>query len=95
MLSKCFASIPIKHNMYAVYNTLLADPIFVSSDEYAEILSGEVSQKFNEILVKKGVFVSDVQEDIHRINYVRSKSQSRIGTNNFVILIILSGTSVL
>lgn len=88
MLSKCFASIPIKHNMYAVYNTLLADPIFVSSDEYAEILSGEVSQKFNEILVKKGVFVSDVQEDIHRINYVRSKSQSRIGTNNFVILIM-------
>lgn len=89
MLSSCFASIEVSDGLYAVYNTLIGDPVYVSADEYSKLINANPFSKVeNDILIRKGIYVLNKQVDLCRINYIRKKVRRKAQTINFVMLMM-------
>lgn len=88
MLSSCAVSIKLDNDVYAVYNSLIGDPIFMSSEEYSKVLASQDFPEMDSILTRKGIYVSDEHDDIRRIDFVRNKLQSKAQTINFVMLMM-------
>lgn len=88
MLSSCVTSIKVDDDVYAVYNSLVGDPVYVSSEEYAQLIAAQSFPEMDEVLIKKGIYVLDRQADLRLVNFVRNKVQSKAGTINFVIMMM-------
>ena len=68
MLSKYFHSVKISDDVYALYNGLVFEPVFVDQKSKADILSENVSDDLKKTLVKKGIYVNDSLADIMAID---------------------------
>ncbi|MCI8530284.1 MAG: radical SAM protein [Lachnospiraceae bacterium] len=88
MLSSCVVSTKLKDGMLAVYNSIFCDPVFMSSEEFITVSDGKITSDMYGILKRKGILVDDEQDDLYRIDFVREKVRDKIGTINFVIMMM-------
>jgi len=89
-LSKYFHFIPLKNNIYALYNSLLMDVIYVDRETKTRILNFDVTSDEREELCNCGIYITDDQQDIDALELIKSKQQSIQGKVQVMYLILTS-----
>ena len=94
-LSRYVSCIKLKNNLYAIFNRLLFDPIFIDSNEKKLIFNNNFNDLSNnelKILRNKGIVISDENKDIEAFkslyDYITNEIKNKIslvyivGNNN-------------
>lgn len=91
-LSKFFHSVQIADNVYAIFNSLLMDILFVSGEELKEI--HDFSFRDCNILREYGIYVESPESDIEALNIVRRQYLELNRQVNVMYFIVSTGCNL-
>ena len=94
VLSRFFHHVKIKDDLYAVYNSLLMDVVYVDGETYKKIKSFSVEKKETEKLKKIGVYVTKKSHDDEALKLVKERYEKVTGKVNIMYFIMSSSCNL-
>ena len=88
MISRYIITKTIQKDVYALYNSLLHKPVYVSRKELEDILNETVSEDVYRLLVGKGIYVSSWKSDDEAVSRLLAFVKSKIKRPNILYLIV-------
>lgn len=94
-LSKYYKKIKLKNNIYAVFNSLVMDVLYVNNDELENIEKKEnLSKNTIKELMQSGIIVNDEDKDIQALNIIKNKYDIVTGNIHIMYLILSSACNL-
>lgn len=93
-LSKFFHKIRLESNLFAVYNSLIMEVVYVDEKKLCDIINIRVSASEQRKLKKIGVYVDDKNVDEMALNVVRKRYNEVCGKINIMYFILSSACNL-
>ena len=88
ILSKFFHSMQIENNLYAIYNSLVMDVIYLNKKQLNNVKKYNVNKEDMIILQNAGIYVDDPNKDNEALNIVKKRYDKVCGKVNIMYLIM-------
>ena len=73
ILSRFFHKVELDNNIYAIFNSLMMDILYVDDKKLNEILDFNVKKEEKEKLLNVGIYVRYAQQDEDALNIVKER----------------------
>lgn len=93
-LSKFFHHVKLKDDLYAIYNSLIMEIIYVDNKKYNDVLNFSISTKEQEKLKKLGIYVESKEVDDQALEIVKNRYEKVIGKINIMYFIMSSSCNL-
>lgn len=93
-LSKYFHYVELENNIYAIYNSLIMDVVFVNKSKYDEIINISVNEEEKLKLQNLGIYITDEEQDIKALQIVKDRYNEVTGKVNIMYLILSSACNL-
>lgn len=93
-ISKFFHHVKINEDLYAIYNSLVMDVIYVKKEVYNKILSFNVKNDEQKYLKKAGIYVENSQVDEEALLVVKNRYKKVSGRVNIMYFIMTSSCNL-
>ena len=94
MLSRFNHTIRLSDDLYAVYNSLIFEPVFVDHGELNNIINGSVTDEVRSTLLKKGIYILADEADILAEDRTRKEIHSHVRKVKILYLIVSTGCNL-
>lgn len=89
-LSKFYSAVELKDNVFAIFNSLMMDILYVHKNYLDCIINFKVSDKEKKELLNKGIYVKSEKQDYDAIDIVKKRYDFFKGKINIMYLIVTS-----
>lgn len=93
-LSSFFQKVKLKNNVYAIYNSLIMDVIYLDSKKYNDVINFNVSEKEEKQLKKAGIYIYDKKVDENALKVVKDRYNKVTGKINIMYFILSSSCNL-
>ena len=93
-LSKYFHYIELENNIYAVYNSLIMDVVFVNKSKLDEIINISVDDEEKVKLQNLGIYITSKEQDEEALQIVKNRYDEVTGKVNIMYLILSSACNL-
>ena len=93
-LSKFFNYIELENNIYAIFNTLIMDVIFVEKNKFLDIKNMSVTANENKLLKEKGIYITSNKQDEEALSIVKNRYNHVSGKVNIMYLVLSSACNL-
>lgn len=93
-LSKYFHYVELENNIYAIYNSLIMDVVFVNKSKYDEIINISVNEEEKLKLQNLGIYITNEEQDIKALQIVKDRYNEVTGKVNIMYLILSSACNL-
>lgn len=94
-LSKYYKKLQVDDGVYAIYNSLIMDVIFVDNDELERIEHLLVVNRDElVILLEAGIYIYDDETDNHALELKRNTLKMRMGKVNTIYIILTNACNL-
>lgn len=94
MLSRFFHKIKLESNLFAIYNSLIMDVVYVDEKKLHDIISMNVNPKDKMKLKQIGIYVDDKNTDVKALNIVKQRYNEICGKINIMYFILSSACNL-
>lgn len=94
MLSKFFHHVKLEKDLYAIYNSLIMDVVYLNKKKYDDVININLTQE--EILKLKeiGIYVDDYHKDKQALEIVKNRYEKVTGKINIMYFILSSACNL-
>lgn len=93
-LSKFFHKIYLDNDVYAIYNSLVMDIIYVTKSDLKRILNFDVSETEKTEFKNAGIYISNYKHDEQALNVVKDRYNLVTGKVQIMYLVLSSGCNL-
>lgn len=87
-ISKFYKLKKIKDNVYAIFNSLMMDVLFVDKSFIKKIEKVDVTNEEKSILIKSGIYIDNENSEYKQLNYLKNRISNITGKINTVYIIV-------
>lgn len=93
-LSKFFHSIHLQDDLYAIYNSLVMEIIYVNREKLKDIKNFNITTDESKILKKHGIYVDHLKKDEEALEIVRNRYENVCGKVNIMYMLMSSACNL-
>ena len=94
ILSNFFHKVELDNNIYAIFNSLMMDVLYVDSKKLNEILKFNVKPEEEEKLQNVGIYVKNVKQDEDALNIVKERYNNVSGRVHIMYFVLTSACNL-